>query len=68
MDHDLLADAPDASAGENIITIASENGIRIEMTRKNHIQLEREMARTLGDPLSDLMEQITRECLALAYR
>jgi hypothetical protein len=66
MNHEILAETPDARAGRNLITIASEDGVRIEMTWKNHLQLEREMACMLDDPLATVMEQLTLEYQAMA--
>lgn len=66
MNHDILAEPQDATTGDNLITIGSEDGARIEMTRTNHRQLEREMARMLDNPLDALMERVVLEYLQMA--
>ena len=68
MNHDILAETSDERAGDGIITIASEHGVRIEMTRTNHLQLEREMAAMFDDPLDTLMEQLAREYEVMAQQ
>ncbi len=64
MNHEFLAasaQAAEADTDNNIITLGSGCADRVEMTRANHTQLQREMARTFDDPFAALMEQVAVE-------
>lgn len=54
-------DSTDRPQGDILITLGSRRGVRIEMTLANRMQLEREMARTLDNPLDALMTEVTNE-------
>jgi hypothetical protein len=61
MTHDFLTETRDATHGDNLITLGSHDGPKIEMTRTNHLQLQREMARMIDNCFDTLMEQVAVE-------
>jgi hypothetical protein len=62
MTHDFLtADAAGATTNDDLILLETARGGLIEMTRDNQLQLEREMAGMLGNPLAALMAQVAIE-------
>ena len=59
-------DPADTDTPDNLITLGSGRGTPIEMTRENQLKLEREMARTLGNPLTALMAEVAIEYRQMA--
>lgn len=67
MNHDYLPipDPTSDAASGNLILLSTQGGARIEMTKQNHRQLERELAGLLDDPLQALMEEVVLEYLQM---
>jgi len=61
----MTDDAAIIAASGNLILLSTECGTRIEMTRQNHTQLERELAGQLDDPLQALMEEVALEYIQM---
>lgn len=59
-------DPADTDTPDNLIILRSGRGTPVEMTRENQLKLEREMARTLGNPLAALMAEVANEYRQMA--